>query len=286
VRTLELLSHIQLSQHDCHGWNVLHHAALESPKAFAYLLSQGLNPYATNYDGTTAVHLAFENSEHQHAFKSLVCNWDLDLQRISGLISGQDYQDWTQPTRPMTLKLIFRRLPKDYIAKEIDLNTNRNAKGSPLNQVARCDRIDVMKLLIRYGANLEVEVENQGTPLIAACLLGRLLAVRYLVRAGANLFGTKDGKLCSALQAAKEFPSVVEWLLVHRYTEQRKISTRSHENSELEIRDWSGPRSAGVIITGLYSPEPMGSSKDRVIELARIRRELRGEVVMINGFND
>jgi len=193
-------------------------------------------------------------------------------------------RNWTERYPLITLKLLLRRLPKDYIESEIDSNTYPYAKGTPLCQVSRSGDIEFMKVLIGAGASLEVEIEKQGTPLIAACLSGQLAAVKYLVRVGANLTGTMAGKPCSALRAAREFPSVIHWLLVQQYTEQHKIALRSHDDSEHEIKDWSGPRSAEVIISGLYSPENMGSFH-RVIELERLRRELRGQVAVISRFN-
>jgi ankyrin len=284
MMALELLTMLQssLSHRDVHGWNLLHHAATNSPKAFSYLLSKGMSPYAINHYGVTPVELGFLNSKSQPAFQTLLCNWDLSLHCNPGHISGIE---WGKPAQLTLLKLILRRLPKDYIAKEIDLNTNRLGKGSPLSQVAKTDQVDIIEILIQAGANLEVERENQGTPLIAACLWGRLSAVRCLVRAGASVFGKKAGKPCSALQAARNFPHIVHWLLGQRWTEQRKIELRSQDVAEHEIKNWSGPRSAEVMIAGLYSPEPT-TPLGHVIELTRLKKELQGKVVVTNCFND
>jgi ankyrin repeat protein len=284
VEALERLAHLQvpLSHRDVYGQSVLHHAAFQSPGSFSYLLSKGLSPYATSHDGRSAVALGFQNSNRQPALQSLLCNWDLDLQRIPGLISEQDF---TTQIRVTALKLLLKRLPKDCIAKEINLSTRKHTRGSPLSQAAINEQIDVIGVLIKAGASLEHDTENQGTPLIAACLSGRLLAVKYLVRAGANLFGMKGGKPCSALQAARGYPSIAQWLLVQRYIEQPKIALRSHDQPQQQIKYWSGLRSGEVTITGLYSPESMGSL-ERVVELVKIKKELQGIVVVIDRFKD
>ena len=139
---------------------------------------------------------------------------------------------------------------------------------------------DIVELLVRAGADPELDRGTYGTPLLAACEFGRFSTVKYLVRVGANVISSKGGQPFSAVKAAQSFPNIVRWLLVDRYTEQAKIeySARLEERS---ICPWSGIQRVKVEIPGLHSQLYPGSSIDYAEELAKRREQLRGQVVHV-----
>lgn len=77
---------------------------------------------------------------------------------------------------------------------------------------------------LAIGIDLEHECTEQGTAIIVASTNGRLDAVRYLVRRGAKLDYEKNGQRRNAITAALGHREVLDWLLVRRHTEQRKIA--------------------------------------------------------------
>ncbi|KAE8440357.1 hypothetical protein EG329_008339 [Mollisiaceae sp. DMI_Dod_QoI] len=285
LSSLKLLANlkISLSHRDHNGRNILTHAAMDSPQTLSYLLTKGLSVYTPSRNGTSLVFEGLANSEKTPAFQALLFNWDIDFHRVPGLISKWN---WTVETRISTFRFLLKRLPKEYVARELDLNTCKLTIGSPLRQAAMGDHVAIMEMFIQAGANIEVDIQGQGTPLIAACSAGRLSAVKCLLRAGAKIIGTKAGVSCSALEAASDSPAMIQWLLVQRHTEQGKIATFCHEDSEQEIQNWSGPRYAEVVITGLYAPVPSDDSLSRLIELVGIRKDFQGKVVIVDSFRN
>ncbi|KAI4240286.1 MAG: hypothetical protein L6R40_005222 [Gallowayella cf. fulva] len=66
--------------------------------------------------------------------------------------------------------------------------------------------IGKMRLLLDWGASIELEGSTHGTPLMAACASGRLAAVKLLIARGAKISYVKDGQLFSAFLAANYHP--------------------------------------------------------------------------------
>jgi ankyrin repeat protein len=278
--TLELLRqhHADLSTHDIYRRSTLSHAVKGGPAAFSYLLTLGCDPYSLDINDFTPISEACRLSRHYEDFGALLCNSGLDFahrsSRWGGLLHFQPFIDGTIST----LRLFLARIPKEIVARDI------NSSGgfvSPLHLAAVQGAIEVLGLLIRSGAKLEIEDGEQGTPLMAACAIGRLPAVKYLVRAGAKMVYTKDGKFVTAVRAARYFPLVIRWLLAEQYTEQFKIELLSAETSkDHQIRNWSGPMTVKVPTLGLYSPKHGASSFDLAVQLHKLRRDLAGKVVV------
>jgi len=64
---------------------------------------------------------------------------------------------------------------------------SRNPHGTPLSAAAGADRIDVMRLLIEKGADIEgKDTAMAWTPLMSAAEKGSIEAVRLLLENGAN----------------------------------------------------------------------------------------------------
>ena len=131
------------------------------------------------------------------------------------------------------LKRILRRLPESLIPKL--LAHRALCGGTPL--YAACTvassrwEHSAITTLLAAGADLELEGGHAGTPLMGACVSGRLFAVKLLVSKGAKICYTKDDRTVSALHAARNFPKILRWLLVGRFTEHPRLLTNKGEHS-------------------------------------------------------
>ena len=123
----------------------------------------------------------------------------------------------TETNSPTHLKMLLRRLPKALIPK---LLAHRElGSGTPLYAAATKPAERCIDMLLKAGADLELEGGSHGTPLMGACATGRLEAVKALVRKGAKTSYIKDDEVFSALSVAKHHVKVRQWLLVGRFME-------------------------------------------------------------------
>lgn len=118
------------------------------------------------------------------------------------------------------LRMLLRRLPGDMVPL---LLGHRGRSGTPLFVAIAMADIGKMRLLLDWGASIELEGSTHGTPLMAACASGRLAAVKLLIARGAKISYVKDGQLFSAFLAANYHPEVRRWLLVGRFMEGPKL---------------------------------------------------------------
>jgi ankyrin repeat protein len=262
----------------CDQWgrSVLHYAGHHCSEAFSTLLALGCDPYQQDSVGYTPIETAIQWS----TVRPLCLNSNLDFNR--GIIHIGDLGTWTERGyMPLSiLKLLFKLLPTSRISREVNAVPSRlNFKETMLVIAARLGNPPTMDLLIKMGAELELEGGPHGTPLLTACNQRVLSSVRYLIRRGANIFSRKNGKEQSAIQAAQLFPEIIQWLLVDRYTEQPKICWLPAATTEQEVSSWSGPMTVEVPIAGLYSPTGGASSLERAKDLAELRRDMQGRVV-------
>lgn len=272
------------------GQNAFHHAALGGHvDAFLYFLDKGMDPYQASHSGATVIEMALSNQETSPQLsaahlQTLVLHYGFDFDRCPGIVSTTIFG---RDLGTKVLKWLLKRLPREYVQREINKGTNPRIKGTPLCQAARVGRLGSVRVLLEMGADIDLDFDNQGTPLLAACAWGRLDTVKFLVRAGAGIWGTMGGEESNAVRAAGWNRDVVEWLLVGRWVERRMIEDGSEETegsggqSTREVKCWSGVRGAEVRIRGVYVPEHGISSIQRAEELERVRRGLRGEVGMV-----
>lgn len=118
---------------------------------------------------------------------------------------------------PIDLKRLLRRLPRPLVPTLL-AHEDRDW-GTPLYSAATHPSETVIDMLLDAGADLELVGGDHGTPLMGACATGRLGIVKDLVGRGARTSYTEDGKVVSALSAAKLHPKITRWLLVGRFAE-------------------------------------------------------------------
>jgi ankyrin repeat protein len=145
-----------------------------------------------------------------------------------------------------------------------------------LYQVAAGKPSRNIDLLLAAGADLELEGGPCGTALMGACDAGRLESVKVLVRYGAKIeYLNSAGVVVSAIKTAKYHPVLVRWLLVSRFTEQRKIREKPDGSSEgKEMKFWSGSKIVTAFMPGLQGR----SQLECLRELNQARLKYLGKV--------
>lgn len=153
------------------------------------------------------------------------------------------------------------------------------ARGwSPLCIAARSCELELMRNCLCLGAEVDFEGSPHGSALVLACACGFLGAVRLLVQAGARLSyqGQNGHRSVFTFCRSKE---VRRWLLVERFTEQRRIDTRPHWGNGERVRPWAGTAIARLKLVGdraMFYHETLMEYAGR---LARMRKEWRGVVI-------
>jgi ankyrin repeat protein len=264
---------------DLFDQSILHQAVYSESKSCAvvvsHLLSLGCSPYLKDSYNKTPFEIGLWRSKGQNGVSSLMLNWDIDLEVCAGILPELSLSKISNST----MKRLLKRLPGTRVSTEIDKVSPYGRRGTLLAQAAIIDAPKLLEILIRAGATIDREGSPGGTALLVACTGGRFSSVRYLIRAGANIFGARNGATVSAIQAAKSFPNIVQWLLVERHIDQRKIGWSSCGAIDQESFKWSGPISVEVPTLGLYSPMHGASSFEKAVDLSQLRKRLEGCVV-------
>ena len=189
------MSEYELATEDIWGRSFLH-AAMCEPLAFPMSFLLSLAPPASAYESQS-------------------------YNILNGAIA---YRSTTE------VKMLLRRIPA-YLLLGL-LNHRVRIDGTPLHVATVVEKLDMIKILLDTGAQLEIEACDHGTALMGACATGRLAAVKLLVAKGARTSYMQDGQLYSALLAAKYHPEVRRWLLVGRFVEGPKLLTNKEVKSE------------------------------------------------------
>lgn len=254
------------------GQNALHLAAEEGgdPRVFAYLAFHGV-PVKKDLFGYTSLDTALR----EDVFRSLVFSSGMvyaDRENLGHILSyAADRND------SAFIKRFCRSLPPS----EVRLFANRATWlwGTPLCQAAGVGSVDCSNLLMKFGAEVDLEGCAEGTPLMLACACGRLDMVKFLVRNGAKIEYTNDkGDYRNAMVAAKSHPHIVEWFLRGRFQEQGRLEFGpSHTGAD--VRHWSGVR---TLEYRLQRTETQRWGEPLIAYLCRkhqIKESYKGEIV-------
>lgn len=250
----------------------------KSPAAFHYLVSLGLDPYARDKAG----YMAFDDMMLNYDMLSYVLNWTFDFSRMRELSKGlfSLVIELNRYDGISMLKRLLKRLPRHQVDDMINSVPKRFV--SPLCAAVHRDIFGAIDVLVRFGADVNVEGSVEGTPLMTACERGRLESVRILVRHGARIAYTNPrGVPRSALDVSARFPEIQRWLLVGRFTERRALAASPH-GEEAEVRGWGGPWAAAYRLQGSFAEHPRSPRESRLEYLARmgdVRRALCGRVL-------
>ncbi|KAM0810155.1 putative Ankyrin repeat-containing domain protein [Seiridium cardinale] len=269
------------SLHDSDQMSLLNIAGDSSraPAVFQYLVQLGFDVYRPDNYGFFPLHDAMLDTN----FTSYIVNSGLDFYRACGKDVFKGLLSMALECRGI-LPMIIRRIPSEFLPDAL-INIWPARYVSPLCNAARRGNIEALKILIRYGADLEFEGCDDGTALMSACRAGHLSTIAHLVRAGANISYVKDGKVRNALLAGKRFDVVVNWLLVGRWTDQKQIGSRSEdEGNDSSIKPWAGIMVAEMVLNGVgnqYGHAWKESMLEYLQRLNELRLDLLGEVVQV-----
>lgn len=139
-----------------------------------------------------------------------------------------------------------------------------------------------MKALIIAGVDIELTEPAGRTALICACLAGQLESVKFLVRKGAKIQYWSKARHMNALDAARNYPAIVEWILVRRHTEQPRLANSGEmEDTGKSLKSWSGVRVLEVPLEGSYSRK-RGQSRLDWVKTIYSRKEDWRRMVPLN----
>lgn len=248
---------------------------------FNFLLDNGVDLHQENVHGSSAAHNILANKCQFHL--------RLALQRYPTLLHPSrihwlDPKVWNGLTGISGVMSVVRSLHllhRYFGVEQITAALNRVVPGnySFLWLAASLGSLEEIRLLLSMGSNLEHEAGEEGTPLVAACAYRRLDAVKLLVRYGANLQYESRGNRRGAVAAAQRFPEILRWLLVGRFTDQRRLKDSGRNECSSSFSVWSGIRQVGVLIQWQWKQGRHETMMDYAHRLHGIRIGLRGTVV-------
>lgn len=246
-------------------------------EVLAYLLQKGYRP-APNSLGVFNTSGVWD-SVAVAGFQSLVLNSRLVVgvyaNHVWDLASSTDFKYIAFSL----FKKLLKRIPSDSTARTT-INTKRSTDDfSLLCYAAMLGRQQIIELLIDFGADVNEDGCKFGPPLMTACKNGHLAAIANLVRHGAEMTYFDGQRTISAVESAGSFPQIQHWLLVDRFTEQRKISHASGESVQAVKGFWAGPQAFRIPLTRQFGRFGGESTLDHACRLSRLRRDFEGEVL-------
>ena len=268
---------------DQSGQSILHHAALSpSPGIFASLSRRGASLHVQDIHRISPFHLAMT----QDIFTALVLNSDWKMEPATQYpwsILADGYAAWIGKG----FRSYQRRFGETLLQRVANLQPKGRLKWSPLCLMSVVGNTTAMENLLRLGALLDGEGSPDGSALMLACVNRRLESVKLLLRRGTSLSYVSHslGRRISCLDCARGSATITRWLLVDRFTDQRKIANDYGQPSSQGLRErstyrpWSGIAKSEFIITGIHERDPSESSSQYFTRLQRLRRDMRGRQV-------
>ncbi|KAL4877626.1 hypothetical protein BJY04DRAFT_197960 [Aspergillus karnatakaensis] len=136
---------------------------------------------------------------------------------------------------------------------------------------------------ISMGADLEAIGHPLGSPLAVAIYHKHFDLAKYLIRMGAKITnrGREGSYMLSPFQYAVQHPRFYRWILIERYTDQRKICPIEHNTEKLsqDFKPWSCSRKARVPLVVKRARRSDESSFDYLVRLVEMKRDFLGELV-------
>lgn len=258
----------------------LHHAADSGHlELFVWLVHRGFQLHAKNSLGRSAIYYASRRKE----FSSFLLSFGSEF-------VDMDVMTYTDPGRFMNsgpawlnehFSMYLWRLGLERFRSLANLEPANT--WSPLCIVASTGQTLAVTNILQLGADLDFEGCPSGSALMAACSSGRLESVKILVRHGAAISYFGKNEIRSAIHSARNHKVILAWLLVDRFTEQRKLAystgAESKTHSAGDNRSWSGIVKKELIITGIAERQVHESSRSYWSRLMAVKKGWRGKVV-------
>ena len=261
------------------------HAVAEQPgntgrELFPELVRRGLDIHKL-WDKRTPVQKAMMLFQ----YASLMLNGDYGVESMTRFIWRTSefaplYVSWVgHPFR-----LYRRRIPLENLKTLVSRSDPDEV--SALYFAARLDCEVSLINLLDFGIDPDSEGGLAGTPLMAACEQGSLRAVKILVRAGASIRYQSDCGEVSAVTRAGCCQKIVNWLLVGRFVDQRRLESKGGKSLDdgediAELHPWGGI--ARKMMRGVeWSRQFNESWMAFLVRIHRLRRDMRGKIVPIS----
>lgn len=219
----------------------------------------------------------------------LPSRWNSALQKITPFPWHYDWPNFPEMVFLTSgFKFYRRQLPHDTFKRIMNLQPERGI--SPLCRASSRGIREIMENCLTMGAEIDFEGCSLGSALMIACACGRLDAVKLLVRRGAAISYVGKNGLTSAVIAARRSKTVLVWLLVGQFNEQRRLNygdeTSFASGKNREIRSWSGIGQAALRLIGRREMQPHESSFDYAVRLLVMRQKVKNITVLRNIGND
>ncbi|KXH52550.1 hypothetical protein CSIM01_09131 [Colletotrichum simmondsii] len=251
------------------------------PALFTKLTQTGVKPSEVDMFGCSALHL----STHNKYMTALLLNGTVQIQDErpipwSTLFMDQDAVN--AACLATAFRLYRRKLSTERFRRL--LNLEDIGSRNPLCFAAFRGQIQVMENILSLGIPIDFEGCPEGSALMAASSAGNLESVIYLVRHGASIAFQGHNDFRSAVKLAATSPRVVHWLLVDRFTDQKKLDQIGHESTSLSTcyKPWSGIHKAEMIISGRWERQPHESSRQYWARLSNMTEDFRGKFLPPN----
>lgn len=262
------------------SWTCLHYAAYYGRlELFVWLVNRGVQLHTKDSDGWSAI----LHSSFREVFSSFILNFGSAIEEI-------ETTTYTDPGYLINLgpawlkqhfKIYLRRLGSERLRALAKLQPIDG--WSPLCMTASIGQTLALTNILKLSANVDFEGCPCGSALMAACSAGRLKSVQILVRHGAAISYRGAHGFRSAVYAARDHKAILAWLLVHRFTEQRKLSdpveSESTAHSAEDVKPWSGVVRRDLIITDRAQRQVHESARDYWFRLMAVKKDWRGKVV-------
>lgn len=215
---------------ECRGNTILHLAALSGcTECLAYILniSKSFDLETECAQGYSVLQLAHGvDNGNGLSIPSFLLNLAPRSQAYNSRISSVlAFSIVNTNTTVKGLRLLLKRLPCELLLPILNRPCQRF--GTPLCvaciQIGTHRETGIINLLLDAGALIDQHGGLYDSPLMAACTKGRLSAVKILIARGAQITLSREGQTISALHAARNFPDIVHWLLVGRFTEGPRL---------------------------------------------------------------
>lgn len=271
---------------DYRGRNVLHHLFCSRetderdscrPALFIKLTQMGVKPSEVDILGCSVLHLSI----HNKYMTALLLNGNFQIQDErpipwSTLYLSQD--DANGACLTTAFRLYRRKLSPEKFRTL--LNLEGVGPRNPLCFAASRGQIQAMENVLSLGSLIDFEGCAEGSALMAASSAGVLESVIYLVRHGASISFQGNTDFRSAVKLAATSPRVLRWLIVDRFTDQKKLDQFCHESTG--YKPWSGIQKAEMIISGRWERQPHESSRHYWARLSSMTEEFRGKFLPPN----
>jgi ankyrin repeat protein len=252
--------------------------AAQLASLFLELVQMGLDPHGLDECSCTPLH----SGMLEENWASCILNGNVRIEDM------REYPLWlfrsyATPWLTTTFRMVKRRMSSGQLKRLLSPRPDipHNA-WSPLCILANKGEERAVQNALSLGIDVDFIGCPSGTALMVACEAGHLETVKVLVRHGAKFcqWGLNG---FSAIQAAGPFNEIVEWLLVGRHTDQRRLMDKQQAgpdtpSQEMPISHWGGVVQQPLGLVDDMAKRPTEALKDYLGRLAKAKRMMRGNI--------